>query len=52
MTDMEVSNLYATTYKARNPDTMTDIELNENDSQLSWLGDDCTFISLTLFTIE
>lgn len=40
MTDTEVSALYVTTYKARNPDTMTDIELDENDSQLFWLDDE------------
>ena len=40
MTDQEVSDLYVTTYKARNPDVMTDTELDEIDSQLFWLDDE------------
>ena len=40
MTDAEVSALYVATYKARNPDTMTDEELEANDSALFWLDDE------------
>ena len=40
MTDAEVSALYVSTYKARNPDTMTDEELEANDSALFWLDDE------------
>lgn len=40
MTDAEVIALYVATHKARNPDTMTDEELEANDSALFWLDDE------------
>ena len=40
MTDEEVSALYVATYKAWNPDTMTDEELEAADSALFRLDDE------------
>jgi hypothetical protein len=40
MSDNEVSALYVTTYKARNADTMSDDELDNNDSELFYLDDE------------
>ncbi len=40
MTDTEVSMLYAATDKARDPDTMTDEELDQNDSELFYIDDE------------
>lgn len=40
MSDAEVSQAYLDAYKARNPDTMTDEELDANDCLLFWLDDE------------
>ena len=48
MTDAEVSALYVSTYKAYNPDTMTDAELDANDSALFWLDDELCARGLNL----
>ena len=40
MTDAEVSQAYINAYKSRNPDTMTDEELDALESKLFWLDDE------------
>ena len=40
MTDAEVSQAYVDADKARNPDTMTDEELDALDSTMFWLDDE------------
>lgn len=40
LTDTQVSDLYASTYKSRNPDTMTDSELDQIESDLFWIDDE------------
>jgi len=40
MSDTEISQAYLDAYKARNPDIMTDEELDDNDSLLFWLDDE------------
>ena len=40
MSDAEVSKAYINAYKSRNPDTMTDEELDALESKLFWLDDE------------
>lgn len=40
MSDVEVSQAYLDAYKSRNPDTMTDEQLDSIDSLLFWLDDE------------
>lgn len=48
LTDVEVSRAYLEAYKARNPDTMTDQQLDDNDSLLFWLDDELCARGLAL----
>lgn len=40
MSDNQVLEAYMSTYKLRNPDTMTDSELDQIESELFWLDDE------------
>lgn len=40
LSDTQVLEAYVSTYKSRNPDTMTDSELDQIDSDLFWLDDE------------
>lgn len=51
MSDTQMLEAYVSTYKLRNPDTMTDEELDQNDSDLFWIDDELCARGLDLPSI-